>query len=80
VNEHGKELLPTCSFILTVRLKTGAKVRGEQCDLGGVNGGFSIQSVDGSKTETNPFGLGLKLDYCLRRMSVDRFLRLAPLD
>ncbi len=80
VNKHGKELLPTCSFILTARLKTGAKVRGEQCDLGGVNGGFSIQSVDSSKTETNPFGLGLKLDYCLRRMSVDKFLQLAPLD
>ena len=80
VNVHGEGLLPTCSFILTARLKTAATVRGEQCDLGGVNGGFSVQSVDGSKTETNPFGLGLKLDYCFRRMSVDKFLELAPLD
>ena len=79
VNKHGNELLPTCSFILTARLKSGAMVRGEQCDLGGVNGGFSIQSVDGAKTETNPFGLGLKLDFCLRRMTVDAFLKLAPI-
>ena len=80
VNAHGEGLLPTCSFILTARLKSGAKVRGEQCDLGGTKGGFSIQSVDGSKTEANPFGLGLKLDYCLQRMSVDKFIELAPLD
>jgi len=80
VNKNGEAMLPTCSFILTARLNTRAKVRGEQCDLGGVNGGFSIQSVDGSKTETNPFGLGLKLDYCFRRMSVDKFLQLAPID
>jgi hypothetical protein len=80
VNVHGEGLLPTCSFILTARLTTGAAVRGEQCDLGGVNGGFSVQSVDGSRTETNPFGLGLRLDYCLWRMSVDRFLELAPLE
>lgn len=80
VNQHGKDMLPTCSFILTARLKMGATVRGEQCDLGGVNGGLSVQSVDGTKTEANPLGLGLKLDYCLRRMSVDKFLQLAPLD
>ena len=80
VNANGEGLLPTCSFILTGRLKAGASVRGEQCDLGGTKGGFSIQSIDGSKTEMNPFGLGLKLDYCLRRMSVDKFIELAPLD
>ena len=46
--------------------------------LGGVKGSFSAQSVDGSVTETNPFGLGLKLDYCLQKMTVDAFLKLAP--
>ena len=80
VNKHGKDLLPTCSFILTARLKSNAVVRGETCDLGGVKGGFSIQSVDGTVTETNPFDLGLKIDYCLQRMSVDKFLELAPIE
>ncbi len=79
VNKHGDGLLPTCSFILTARLQTDVEVRGEKCDLGGVNGGFSIQSVDGAVTEANPFGLGLKIDYCLQRMSVDKFLKLAPI-
>ena len=80
VSESGKGSLPRCSFILSARLKANSNVRGEKCDLGGVNGGFSIQSVDGSKTESNPFGLGLKLDYCLRRMTVEHFLKLAPLE
>lgn len=80
VGKPGKDRLPSCSFILTARLKANAQVRGEKCDLGGVKGGFSAQSVDGSKTETNPFGLGLKLDYCLRRMTVDKFFKLAPLN
>ena len=80
VGKPGKERLPSCSFILTARLQANAQVRGEQCDLGGVKGGFSAQSVDGSQTETNPFGLGLKLDYCLRRMTVDKFFKLAPLN
>lgn len=80
VNKHGEGLLPTCSFILTARLQAGLGVRGEDCDLGGVGGGFSVQSVDGSVTEANPFQLGLKLDYCLQKMSVDRFLELAPID
>ncbi len=79
VGKPGNERLPSCSFILTARLKANAQVRGENCDLGGVKGGFSVQSVDGSKTETNPFGLGLKLDYCLRRMTVDKFFKLAPI-
>lgn len=79
VNKHGKGLLPTCSFILTARLKTNLEVRGEKCDLGGVGGGFSIQSVDGTVTESNPFGLGLTIDYCLQKMSVDKFLELAPI-
>ena len=80
VSESGKGNLPRCSFILSARLEANSNVRGEKCDLGGVNGGFSIQSVDGSKTESNPFGLGLKLDYCLRRMTVEHFLKLAPLE
>jgi hypothetical protein len=80
VNKNGKNLLPTCSFILTARLEKDVEVRGEKCDLGGVDGGFSIQSVDGDVTEANPFGLGLKIDYCLRRMSVDKFLELAPIE
>ena len=79
VNKHDKGLLATCSFILTARLESDAEVRGAKCDLGGVAGGFSIQSVDGAVTEVNPFGLGLKIDYCLNRLSVDRFLELAPI-
>lgn len=79
VDQHGKGLLPTCSFILTARLKMNMEVRGEKCDLGGVGGGFSIQSVDGTVTESNPFGLDLKIDYCLQKMSVDKFLELAPI-
>ncbi len=79
VNKHGEGLLSTCSFILTARLKMDAEVRGAKCDLGGVGGGFSIQSVDGTVTEANPFGLGLKIDYCLQRLSVDKFLELAPI-
>ena len=79
VNKHAEGLLPTCSFILTARLKKAAEVRGEKCDLGGVGGGFSIQSVDGTVTEANPFDLGLTIDYCLQRMTVDKFLELAPI-
>jgi len=79
-NKHGENLLPTCSFILTARLKTDVEVRGEKCDLGGVGGGFSIQSVDGAVTEANPFGLGLTIDYCLQRLTVDKFLELAPIE
>jgi hypothetical protein len=78
VNMHGEGLLPTCSFILTASLKPGAKVRGENCDLGGLAGGLSVQSVDGKKTEKDPFGLGLTIDYCLKKQSVDLFLALAP--
>jgi hypothetical protein len=82
VNKHGDDLLPTCSFILTARLQMDVEVRGEKCDLGGVGGGFSIQSVDRTVTEANPprsFGLGLKIDYCLQRLTVDKFLELAPI-
>jgi hypothetical protein len=46
-------------------------VRGTECDLGGVGGGFGVQSVDGVKVETNPLGLGLKMDYCLQKQTVD---------
>jgi len=80
VNQHGEGQLPTCSFVLTARLKTNASVRGESCDLGGVGGGFSLQSVDATVNEPNPFGLGLKLDYCLQKLSVDYFLGLAPVE
>ncbi len=79
VNKHGDDLLPTCSFILTARLQMDVEVRGEKCDLGGVGGGFSIQSVDSTVTEANPFELGLTIDYCLQRMTVDKFLELAPI-
>ncbi len=79
VNKHSADLLPTCSFILTARLQMDVEVRGEKCDLGGVGGGFSIQSVDGTVTEANPFELGLTIDYCLQRMTVDKFLELAPI-
>jgi len=79
VNKHGKELLPTCSFILTARLEMDVEIRGDKCDLGGSGGGFSIQSVDGTVTEANPFDLGLTIDYCLQRMTVDNFLELAPI-
>jgi hypothetical protein len=79
VNKHPEGLLPTCSFILTARLKKDAEVRGEKCDLGNIGGGFSIQSVDGTVTEANPFELGLTIDYCLQRMTVDKFLELAPI-
>lgn len=79
VNKHPEDLLPTCSFILTARLKMDVEVRGEKCDLGGVGGGFSIQSVDGTVTEANPFDLNLTIDYCLQRLTVDRFLELAPI-
>ncbi len=79
VNKNGTDLLPTCSFILTARLETNAEVRGETCDLGGINGGFAIQSVDGKTTDANPFGLDLRIDYCLRKMTVEKFLELAPL-
>ena len=71
--------MPTCSFILTARLETGVEVRGESCDLGGIDGGLSVQSVDGSVTEPNPMDLGIRVDYCLQKTSVDQFLELAPL-
>ena len=80
MSRHGKQLLPTCSFILTARLEMNATVRGEKCDLGGVDGGFSVQSVDGTATDEDVFGLGLKIDYCLQRLSVDKFLTLAPIN
>ena len=78
VNMHPDGLLPTCSFILTGRLQANADVRGEKCDLGGVKGGLSVQSVDGAKTEPNPFNLGIKIDYCLQKQSIDAFMKLAP--
>ncbi len=80
VNQHPEGLLPTCSFILTARLRTTATVRGETCDLGGVKGALAVQSVDGGKTVTNPFNLGIKIDYCLQKMSIDKFMALAPLE
>ncbi len=80
LSKQGGLLLPTCSFIFTARLEMDIEVRGEQCDLGGVDGGFSVQSVDGTVTKANPFGAPFKMDYCLQRMSVDEFLELAPIE
>jgi hypothetical protein len=37
-----------------------------------------VQSVDGSKTEPNPFNLGIKIDYCLTKQSIDNYMKLAP--
>lgn len=79
VKPSAKGVLPSCSFVLTARLKASVKVRGTECDLGGTGGGFGVQSVDGVKVETNPLGLGLKLDYCLQKQTVDSFLKLAPI-
>jgi hypothetical protein len=79
VNKHPEGLLPTCSFVLTARLSKQAEVRGESCDLGGVGGGFSLQSVDGQTVDANPFGLNMTIDYCLQKMTVDRFFELAPI-
>lgn len=78
VNMHPDGLLPTCSFILTARLTADAEVRGAKCDLGGLKGGLAVQSVDGSKTEPNPFNLGIKIDYCLTKQSIDNYMKLAP--
>lgn len=78
VNKHPDGLLATCSFILTGRLAADAAVRGEKCDLGGLNGGLAVQSVDGEKTESNPLNLGLKIDYCLNKQSIDTYMKLAP--
>jgi hypothetical protein len=80
VNQHPEGLLPTCSFVITARLSTNVTVRGATCDLGGTKGALAVQAVDGSTTVTNPFNLGIRLDYCLQKMSVDKFMALAPLD
>lgn len=78
VTQHAEGMLPACSFILTARLNADIEVRGETCDLGGVGGGLSVQSVNGQETAKNPFGLGITIDYCLTRMTVDRFFEEAP--
>jgi hypothetical protein len=78
VNEHPESLLPTCSFVLTARLSKNAEVRGESCDLGGLGGGFALQSVDGEMVDPNPFDLNMTIDYCLEKVTVDRFFELAP--
>jgi hypothetical protein len=80
VNKHPEGLLPTCSFVLTARLSKNAKVRGESCDLGGVGGGFSLQSANGQMVDANPFDLNMTIDYCLVKMTVDRFFELAPIN
>lgn len=80
VNKHPEGLLPTCSFVLTARLQPDAEVRGEKCDLGGVRGAISAQSVDGETTVTNPLNLGIRIDYCLNKQSIDGFMKLAPLE
>jgi len=78
VTQQGEGALAACSFVLTARLESGAGVRGETCDLGGVGGGLAVQSVDGRETAQNPFDLGITIDYCLTKMSVDRFFEEAP--
>ena len=78
VAQQAEGTLPACSFILTARLSTGANVRGKVCDLGGVGGGLSVQSVNGQETAKNPFDLGITIDYCLTKMSVERFFDEAP--
>ena len=80
VNMHDKDLLPTCSFVLTARLTPDVEVRGERCDLGGVKGGLSVLSANGKKIESNPFNLGLTLDYCLRKLTIDQMMKLAPVE
>ena len=78
VAQNAEGTLAACSFILTARLSAGAQVRGETCDLGGVGGGLSVQSVNGQETAKNPFELGITIDYCLTKMSVDVFFEDAP--
>ena len=78
VVQHGEGGLPACSFVLTARLALDEEVRGETCDLGGVDGGLAVQSVDGKELAKNPFDLGITIDYCLTRMSVDKFFAEAP--
>jgi len=68
----------TCSFVFTARLKANAEVRDQKCDLGGLRGGWAVQSVGGDKTGPNPLNLGIKLDYCLNKQSIDGFMKLAP--
>ncbi|WP_424933441.1 hypothetical protein [Amaricoccus macauensis] len=72
-------VLRSCSFTITARLEPGLSVQGEDCDLGGTGGGLSVQSVDGAQNVADPLGLGLAPDYCLKRLSLDDFLELAPL-
>jgi len=78
VAQDAEGALPACSFILTALLSSDAEVRGENCDLGGVGGGLSVQSVNGRETAKNPFDLGITIDYCLTKMSVDSFFEEAP--
>ena len=78
VTQDAGGTLPACSFILTAQLAEGAEVRGETCELGGVAGGLSVQSVNGRETAKNPFDMGITIDYCLTKMSVDRFFEEAP--
>ena len=39
---------------------------------------LSVQSVNGRETAKNPFDLGITIDYCLTKMSVDSFFEEAP--
>lgn len=72
-------VLQSCSFTITSRLSRGAAVRGSECDLGGTGGGLGAQSVDGAQTVADPLGLGLALDVCLNRLTVEDLLAQAPL-
>lgn len=72
-------VLPSCAFVLTARLEPGVSVRGTDCAMGALGGGFSVLSVNGAEVVANPLGLDLAFDYCLEKRSVDNFLELAPL-
>ena len=54
------------------------KTCSETCDPGGVDGGLAVQPVDGKEMAKNPFDPGITIDYCLTRMSVDKFFEEAP--
>lgn len=79
IKEQTAGVLPACSFIFSARLQQDVEVRGQTCDLGGTGGGLTVQSVDTKTTVTDPFNLGLSLDYCLTKLTVDDFFKLAPL-
>ena len=65
--------LPSCGFLFTGRLTQIAQIRGMDCDLGG-NGRLGRRTIDGSFVED----VGIDIDYCLNRATVDEYLDLIP--